>query len=106
MSTRADSLDWLADQLLIEARRLDGVGDTIEPLIARVIGAWEGPAADRLVSELGERRRELIALGSFLRSLAQQQRDEADRVRAAEAGALAGPETGVPVAGPMSLPLR
>ena len=103
MSTRADSHDRLADQLLIEARGLDGVADTIEPLIARVVGAWEGPASDRLVSELGERRRELIALGSFLRSLAQQHREEAYRIRAAEAAAVAGPELGLPVtAGPMA----
>lgn len=92
MSVRADSLDRLAGQLLIEARGLDSVGDTIEPLIARVIGAWEGPAADRLVSELGDRRRELTALASFLRSLAERQREEARRLRAVEAASLAGPD--------------
>jgi len=85
VSTSADALDRLAAHLLVEARRLDGVVDTIEPLIARVMGAWEGPAADRLVSEIGERRRELIVLGSGMRSLAERNREEARRLRSAEA---------------------
>lgn len=89
MSTRADALDQLAGQLLVEARGLDGVADTIEPLIARVVGAWEGPAAKRLVSELGERRRELIVLGGGLRTLAERKREEARHLRAAETAALA-----------------
>lgn len=87
MSSSADALDRLAAQLLVEARGLDGVVDTIEPLVARVIGAWEGPAADRLVAELGERRRELIVLGSGLRSLAERNREDARGLRAAEAAA-------------------
>lgn len=85
--SQADSLDRLANQLLVEARGLDGVANTVEPLIARVIGAWEGPAADRLVSELGQRRRELTGLAASLRSLAERQREEARRIRAAEAAA-------------------
>ncbi|MCJ7753400.1 MAG: hypothetical protein MUP13_02425 [Thermoanaerobaculales bacterium] len=87
MSSSADALDRLAAQLLVEARGLDGVVDTIEPLVARVMGAWEGPAADRLVSELDERRQDLIVLGSSLRSLAERHREEARRLRAAEAAA-------------------
>ena len=87
MSSSADALDRLAAQLLVEARRLDGVVDMIAPLVARVMGAWEGPAADRLVSQLGERRRELIVLGSGLRSLAERNREEARCLRAAEAAA-------------------
>ncbi len=87
MSSGADALDRLAARLLVEARGLDGVVDTIGPLVARVTGAWEGPAADRLVAELSERRRELILLGSGLRSLAERNREEARRLRAAEAAA-------------------
>ncbi|MDR9452152.1 MAG: hypothetical protein RI637_13160 [Acidimicrobiia bacterium] len=87
MSSSADALDRLAGRLLVESRGLDGVVDLIEPLVARVMGAWEGPAADRLVSDLGERRRELIHLGGGLRSLAARNREEARRLRAAEAAA-------------------
>jgi hypothetical protein len=87
VSSSADALDRLADQLLVEARGIDVVVDTIEPLAARVMGAWEGPAADRLVAELGERRRELVVLGSGLRSLAERNREEARGLRAAEAAA-------------------
>lgn len=89
MSDRAGSLDRLAGRLLVEARVLDGVADTIEPLIGRVRGAWEGPAADRLVSELAERRRELGTLAAGLRSLAQRYSEDARRIRAAQVAALA-----------------
>lgn len=87
MSSRADSLERLADQLLVEARGLDGVADSIEPLIHRVQRAWEGPAADRLVSELGDRRRELAALAASLYSLARTKLEEARQVRSLEAAA-------------------
>ena len=89
MSDRADALDRLAGRLVVEARGLDGVADTIGPLMAQVIDAWEGPAADRLISELGIRRREMGGLVAGLRNLAEQQREEARRLRAAEAAALA-----------------
>jgi uncharacterized protein YukE len=91
MSARAEYLDRLADQLLVEGRGLDGIADTIEPLIARVIGAWEGPAADRLVSELGQRHCELSALATSLRHLAERQAEEVRRIRAAETAAWTGP---------------
>ena len=89
MSDRADSLDRLANQLQVEARGLDEVADFIEPVTGRVRGAWEGPAADRLVSELGDRRREMSVLASNLRRLAGSKREEARRIRAEEAAALA-----------------
>ena len=85
MSDRADALDRLAGRLVVEARGLDGVADTIEPLVARVINAWEGPAADRLVSELGV---EMTGLAAEMRSMAESRREEARRIRAAEAAAL------------------
>ena len=88
MSETADSLDRLADQLLVEARGLGGVADSIEPVIARVRRAWEGPAADRLLSELGDRRHEIGTLAATLRSLAARKLEEARRIRAAEAAAL------------------
>ncbi|MDH3260368.1 MAG: hypothetical protein OEM81_14690 [Acidimicrobiia bacterium] len=88
MSDKADSLDLLINQLLVEAHRLDRVVDSIEPIAARILGAWQGPAADRLLSELGERRREVGALATTLRSLAAQQLEEVRRIRMAEAAAL------------------
>lgn len=91
MSNTADSLDRLANQLLVEARGLEGVADSIEPLIHRVRRAWEGPAADRLASELADRRRELAALVATLRSLAKTKLEEARRIRSAEAAAASTP---------------
>jgi len=93
--SNADSLDRLANQLLVEARGLEGFADSIEPLVRRVRCAWEGPAADRLASELVDRRRELAALVATLRSLARTKLEEARRVRSAEAVAASTPADSV-----------
>jgi uncharacterized protein YukE len=95
MSNTADSLDRLANQLLVEARGLEGFADSIEPLVHRVRCAWEGPAADRLAAELADRRRELAALVATLRSLARTKLEEARRVRSAEASAASTPADSV-----------
>ncbi len=95
MSEKADALDRLARRLLVEARGLDEVAGTVEPLIALVVRAWEGPAADRLISELDARRGELVALVAGLRGLADRYLEKARRLRVA-----AEPEA-VPGAGEM-----
>ena len=85
MSDRADSLDRLAGELLFEARGLDVVADSLEPLLRQVRHAWQGPAAERLISGLGDRQRELASLAALLRSEAGRTFEEARRVRSAEA---------------------